>query len=141
MVLHGRNNCRFGKFQIFFIEGTAQGCRILDEVNHLFQKVFVHNDGAAFLYRQIRQALQNKLFSFCRVDDEKMLPRSRFIAGGFSDFKVAAAEEAVTAADTTGFYVRNFKGDDVRPVKGCDPTNRTGEAHRLVTPEHALRKG
>ena len=127
MIAHRRNDCFRRKLQIFFFESSAQRCRILDKIQHLFQQIFCDLRCPAMFPGHGFDLFTNHRLSFVRIDNDRMFLTGCFIAAGIGNLKITAGQKTVPARYTAGPHFCHFKGNDLSAVKGDNPAQRTNK--------------
>ena len=141
MVAHRRNDGLRRQCEILFFKSARKRRRILDEIEHLFQKIRRDFRRAAVRLRLFGKPLLDQRLAPCRIDDDESLLARFLVMRGILDSEVARAEETMAARCIAALDARKLKGHDFLAVECDKPAQGPDKAKVEVAPAHAVGKG
>ena len=140
MVAHRRDDSFRRQGEVFVLKFAAEGRRILDEVEDLFEQVFRDFGLAAVFLGDGFNLLANHGLALILVNDDEVLLAGLLIVSGRGNREVAFREEAVAARRAARLDVGELERDDILVVEGDEPADWADELEVKVAPAHVVRE-
>lgn len=140
MISHGRNHCRYGQLQEFFINASVQGGRVFYQIIDFLQQICIVAYLSVKLLRNLQKTIPDQFPSFILVDNDIRLSHVFLIFFRTVDDHRFLAEETMAAAYISALYMSKFQRNHLIARQSHQPADRTDEMRFFIGPAHGAGK-